>query len=75
MDLSLDDEIVNSAFWSRKQPFQTAEEHRLWEIINDWKAGRVSSSEALMGLESVDLLDPDSLMKGFAAVKMAEKAE
>lgn len=71
MDLSLDDEIVNSPFWLHKQRPGACEELSLLMIIEDWKAGRIPAGEALGQIHGHSLVDPDDQMLGIAAVSAA----
>lgn len=67
--LCLEDEIVASAFWNRRQPLV---EPAMMEIIQAWKDKTISSTEALKRLDLQDMLDPNELMLGFAAVQGAK---
>jgi hypothetical protein len=70
-DLSLDDEIVASAFWSKKTPIDADGEEIMWSIIGHWRAGDIDAETALRWLEEQALLDPDMTMLGFAAACFA----
>ena len=69
--LSLEDEIVASAFWNKRQPLTPSDADLLWFIIGKWRNEGMSATHALAWLENEDLLDPDALMTGFAAFHTA----